>query len=139
MEEFNHGLQCFLAGKNYIAPDMQEILDGLSEWPDMRLKTTVRQKEVLLMLCNGFTIKRIEDDLHVCKATVENHIKELKKIFNCRGREELIKTAFCLDIVSKKDLCFSDTSYQNTELPDWAKTQQYMNRMEKLKITNCDL
>jgi hypothetical protein len=51
------------------------------------------------------------------------------KTFNCEGREELIKTAHCLDIFSKQDLCFSVEKYSKVKLPDWAITQQYMTKM----------
>ena len=133
VDEFHFGLQCFLYGKSYIAPDVKYILDRIPEWPDVPLDDTKRQKEIMLMLCNGFTIKRIEESLHICKATVEYHIRELMKIFNCRGREELIKTVICLDIFTKKDLCFSDTNIDTIKLPDWAKTQQYINRLKKIR------
>jgi DNA-binding NarL/FixJ family response regulator len=56
LDEFHHGLKCFLNGKNYVAPDVQKITDGLPDWLDVTLSETRRQKEVLLMLCNGFSI-----------------------------------------------------------------------------------
>jgi DNA-binding NarL/FixJ family response regulator len=127
-EEFHHGLKCFLEGKKYIAPDVQRILDGL-EWVDVPLKATRRQKEILLMLCCGFSIQRIQDRLHICKGTVENHIRELMKIFNSRGREELIKTVNCLDIFTKNELRFYDTGNYSFVFPGWVKTQQRINQI----------
>lgn len=132
-EEFHHGLQCILDRKKYIAPDVQAILDGLEEYPVVPLKETKRQKEILLMLCCGFTIKRIEGRLHVCKGTVEHHIRELMKIFNSRGREELIKTVNCLDIFTKNELRFYDTANNIVVLPEWAKTQQRINQIANNK------
>jgi DNA-binding NarL/FixJ family response regulator len=136
IDVFYRALQCFLNGKNYISPDVQEIIDNV-EWPDVSLSETRRQKEILLMLCNGFSITNIEDNLQICKATVEFHIRGLMKIFNCEGREELIKTAHCLDIFSKQDLCFSPEKYNRVKLPDWAAAQIQMNKMrnEKLAIS----
>jgi DNA-binding NarL/FixJ family response regulator len=127
-DEFQYGLQCFLNGKKYIAPDVQRILDSLDENTAVPMRATRRQKEILLMLCCGFSINRIEERLHICKVTVEKHIKELLKIFNSRGREELIKTAYCLDIFSKNELRFYDTGYNNTGLPDWAGMQAIINQ-----------
>jgi DNA-binding NarL/FixJ family response regulator len=132
-DEIRRGLQCVLNGKKYVAPDVQNILNGLGQWPVVPLKATRRQKEILLMLCCGFTIKRIEDRLHVCKATVENHVRRLMLIFNSNGREELIKTVFRLEIFSKNELCFSDTSSNNIILPGWAKTQQRINQIKNEK------
>jgi DNA-binding NarL/FixJ family response regulator len=128
-DELHHGLKCVLDGKKYIAPDVQQILDGLAEWPVVPLKATRRQKEILLMLCCGFSIKRIVDRLQVCKATVEKHITELLKIFNSRDRGELIKTVNSLEIFSKNDLRFYDTSENDVILPDWAKTQRQINQI----------
>jgi len=128
-EEFHHGLQCFLEGKRYIAPDLQNILDGM-EWPVIPLKATKRQKEILLMLCCGWAIKRIEDRLHVGKSTVESQITELMKIFNSRGRAELIMTVNKLEIFTKDELSFYDDGddYSGT-LPEWAITQKQINKI----------
>ena len=127
-DEFHHSLRCVLDGKDYIAPDVKRIIENLPEWPEIPNKYTKRQKEILLMLCCGYGIKRIEDNLYISRNTVELHIRDLMKIFNCRGREELIKAAHCLDIFTKDDLRFSDTSYNTIKLPDWARTQQHINR-----------
>jgi len=133
-KEFNRGLKCVLEKKKYIAPDVQVILDGLEEFPVIPLKATKREKETLLMLCCGFSIKRIEDRLHVCKMTVEHHIRELMKIFNSRGREELIKTVHCLDIFTKEELRFYDNGNSNFSLPEWAKKQQRINQIANNKF-----
>jgi DNA-binding NarL/FixJ family response regulator len=130
LDVFYCGLKSFLNGKSFISPDVQEIIDNM-EWPDVSLSETRRQKEILLMLCNGFSIKNIEDNLQISKATVEFHIRGLMKTFNCEGREELIKTVHCLDIFSKQDLCFSPEKHNKDKLPDWAKAQQFIT-----KITN---
>jgi DNA-binding NarL/FixJ family response regulator len=131
VNEFNRALHRYLGGKKYVAPAVQKILDELPEWPEIPLKETKREKETLLMLCCGYPIKGIEDKLQICKATVEKHIKKLMTIFNCEGREELIKTVHRLEIFTKEDLCFSDTGYQKIKLPDWAVVQQQINRRSR--------
>jgi len=131
-EEFHRGLQCFLKGKKYIAPDVQAIIDELGEMP-VELKETKRQKEVLLMLCSGFSIKKMISNLHVCKATIENHIRDLMAIFNSRGREELIRIARDLEIFTKDEMRFYDDSKYN--LPEWAEKQRQItgNREQRTK------
>jgi DNA-binding NarL/FixJ family response regulator len=131
-EEFNHGLQCILNKKKYIAADVQNILEKLAVWPDVPTKATKRQKEILLMVCCGWAIKRIEDRLHVGKSTVESQITELMKIFNSRGRLELIMTVNKLEIFTKDELSFYDDGddYSGT-LPEWAKTQIAMNKAKE--------
>jgi len=132
-EELHHGLQCFLDRKRYIAPDVQKLIDELPEIPKVPLKPTIRQKAVLLMLYNGYSTKGIMDNLCICRATVEKHIKELLKIFNSRSREELIKTVNSLDIFSKNELCFNDSSNNIADLPDWVRTQQ---KIKLIKMRN---
>jgi len=135
-EEFQRGLQCILNRKKYIAPDVQAIINELGEMP-VPLKETRRQREVLLMLCCGLSIKKMIKNLQVCKATIENHIRELMKIFNSRDRVELIRTVNKLEIFTKKELSFYDEGEYKTALPEWAVTQKRINKIrEKVAVNN---
>ena len=122
-EEFYRGLQCILNRKKYIAPDVQAIIDDLGEI-EVPLKETRRQKEVLLMICRGLSIKKIINNLQVCKATIENHIRELMKIFNARDRLELFNTVRKLKIFTDEELSFYDDGEYKAALPEWAVTQR---------------
>jgi DNA-binding NarL/FixJ family response regulator len=128
-EEFLHGLHCFLERERYIAPSVQKILDRLDPYPKVLYENTQRQKEVLQMLCRGYSIESIGENLHIGKGTVEKHIKELLRTFNCDGREKLIWIVNRLEIFPKEDLGFYDTSCNEIELPDWVKTQQKINQL----------
>jgi DNA-binding NarL/FixJ family response regulator len=133
-DEFQRGLLCILRKKEYIAPDVQYILDRLGEYPVVPLKATKRQKEILLMIWCGFSVKRIMDDLQICRATVEKHLAELMKIYNSRDRGELIKTVNRLEVFSKDELSFYDMSNDNFELPEWAVTQRRIHEITKEKL-----
>jgi DNA-binding NarL/FixJ family response regulator len=134
-EEFHRGLQCVLNRKKYIAPDVQAIINELGEI-EVPLKETRRQREVLLMICCGLSIKKMINNLQVCKATIENHIRELMKIFNSRDRLELMRTVNKLGIFTKEELSFYDDGNYNGTLPEWAKTQkQIAKSREKRKLT----
>ena len=128
VEEFNNGLKHILDGDDYIAPAIKVIVDSLDETPDCTLTITKRQKEILFMLCNGFSKKKMENELQISSYTVHYHIKELMNIFHVHSREDLIKVAFCIDIIKINHLCFHENKKMLDTLPDWAKMQIEINR-----------
>ena len=119
IDEFNHGLNCLLQDKEYISPSVQKIINQFREWPDVRLRADKRQREVLLMLCNGNSPIAIGDSLHISRWTVDWHIKELKKVFHVNTREQLISMAFYLDLIDKNDLCFFKRKAEKINIPQW--------------------
>jgi len=119
LAEFQHGLQCILEGKNYIAPSVQALIDSLQEWPDVKLKPDRRQFEVLVMLCNGNSPDDIADCLHISRKTVDWHIDRLKDVFHVHTRDQLMCMAFYLDIVNKEDMCFFSRKAKRIEMPKW--------------------
>ena len=118
---FHNGLHNILKGNDYIAPNVQKIIDAVPEWPDCSDKETKRQKEILLMVCNALKMECIQKKLHISKNTVNFHLKSLYKAFHVSSREELVKAAVCLDIVTKDDLIFSENDYSAVKLPAWAE------------------
>ncbi|MCL2044593.1 MAG: LuxR C-terminal-related transcriptional regulator [Treponema sp.] len=127
-EEFKNGLKHILYGEDYIAPAVKEVIDGIDEFPDCKLKVEKRQKEILFMLCNGYTKKKMQNELQISEYTVHYHLKELMSIFHVHSREDLIKVAFCLDIITKKQLRFHENRDLIASLPEWARAQITMNR-----------
>jgi DNA-binding NarL/FixJ family response regulator len=130
-DEFNHGLKHILDGDDYIAPAIKDIIDDIDEFPDCTLKITKRQKEILLMLCNGFTKEKMQSELQISGYTVHYHLKELMSIFHVHSREDLIKVAFCLEIVTKNHLCFHENREIIDALPEWARVQIKMSRRKR--------
>jgi DNA-binding CsgD family transcriptional regulator len=128
VDEFNRGLKHILQGDDYLSPVIRQIIDNLEEWPDCNLNVTKRQKEILLMLCNGYSRKKMQIELQISEFTVHYHIKELMSIFHVHSREDLIKIAHCLDIVTKKHLCFYENKKYLSALPDWARKQIEINK-----------
>jgi DNA-binding NarL/FixJ family response regulator len=130
-EEFHQGLQKVRQGKVYISPDVQQLMDNFSEWPDSPDDVTRRQMEVLICICNGFSPESIADTLHVSRSTVNWHLRELYNTFHAKNREELVKTVFSLKLVTDKDLVFYDREKLGKPLPEWAVLKQKMNRRIK--------
>jgi DNA-binding CsgD family transcriptional regulator len=77
--------------------------------------------EVMIFICNGFIPERIGDIMHISRATVNWHLKGLYDTFHVKNREELVKTAFALKLVSDKDLIFYDREGKAGPLPEWAQ------------------
>jgi len=137
-EEFYNGLQEVKKGSAYISPAVQIIIDETPEWPETTMHPAKRQMEILLMIGNGFDAKRIGDTLHITKRTVQWHINELYRIFHAQNKEELIKTALCMDILTKNDLCFYGKRIRTGKLPAWAEIQQRINRRNIYVCKNQD-
>ena len=126
-DEFYNGLQTIKNGKTYISPGVQKLIEENPEWPEGIIHIAKRQMEILLLIANGFDAKRIGENLHITRRTVQWHINELYRILHAQNKEELIKTAFCVDILSKKDLCFYGKRIRTGKLPEWAKFRQREN------------
>jgi DNA-binding NarL/FixJ family response regulator len=131
VEELKNGLKHIRNGDDYVSPAVKSIIDSLDEKPDCNLKVTRRQKEILFMICNGFSREKIGEKLQISNYTICYHIKELMNIFHVHSREELIKIALCLDIVEKNNLCFNVDKKLIASLPDWARAQIKINTMRK--------
>ncbi|MDR0474147.1 MAG: LuxR C-terminal-related transcriptional regulator [Treponema sp.] len=123
-EEFHKGLQDIRQGKEYIAPRVQRLLEESAEWRSPNAHTPKRQKEVLVLACNGFSPLEIGDCLHISKRTAEGHLNALYNTFCVHTREELISNAFYLGVVIREDLCFRRKSRQPDSLPMWAVINQ---------------
>jgi DNA-binding NarL/FixJ family response regulator len=133
IDEFKNGIMRIVNGENYYSPVINDFIYSLDEWPDCKSKVSRRQREVLLMICNGYSKERIGNELQISDFTVHYHTKELMKIFHVHTKIDLIKTAICLDIVNKNCLCFHENRELIASLPDWAKTQRKMNRCKREK------
>jgi DNA-binding NarL/FixJ family response regulator len=127
-EEFHHGLQEVRQGRAYISPNVQRLMDDFPEWPLTPNKVTDRQMEVLILICNGFTAEHIGSNLHISRAAVNYILDRLYKTFHVNKREELMRTAFALKLVTDKDLVFHDRKTKIEGLPEWAAVRQKMNR-----------
>ena len=141
VEEFYRGLKIICSGEDYVSPGVQKLIDLSPEWPDVSLKSTENQKEVLMMLCNALPIEDMESNLQVGKRTIEYYIKRLSETFHAHSREELIKIAHCMGIVNRNDLCFmpakgkekTKRKKKGVVLPAWAKLQMKVNKEQGAK------
>lgn len=67
--------------------------------PDLNVRLTAREKEVLKRLATGHSTKAIADELNISSATVNNHIKHILNKFGAHTRLEAIRHAESADVI----------------------------------------
>lgn len=130
-EEFHRGLQEVRQGKAYISPKVRDLMELFSEWPDTKNRVTKRQMEVLILICNGFIPEHIGDRMHISRATVNYLLQKMYDTFHVKNREELVKTAFALKLVSEEDLVFYDRERKAGALPEWAVVRRKIKKRKR--------
>jgi hypothetical protein len=78
------------------------------------------------LICNGFKPESIGATLHVSRAMVNSHLQDLYHTFHVESRDELIRTAFAIQLVTDKDLIFYDRGKKIGPLPEWAAAKLKM-------------
>ena len=119
-EEFHRGLQAVREGREYISPMVRKVIDSYPEWPETKGKITKRMRECLIMLCCGFGLERIGEELHISRKTVYNHLGLLYRTFSASSREEMIAIAWELGLVTTEDVRFYGREYGGIRLPEIA-------------------
>jgi DNA-binding NarL/FixJ family response regulator len=88
VDELKKGLIQIRNGENYISHSVQDIINKITEWPECNSKVTKRQKEILFMICNGYSRERIGEQLHIARTTICFHIQDLLHKFHVHSKEE---------------------------------------------------
>jgi DNA-binding CsgD family transcriptional regulator len=89
---------------------------------------TNRHLAVLVLLCRGFSIAGIEEELHISRNTVNWHAKELRRMFHVRNRDGLVSIAWELGLVTGNDMNFYERKKEVGGLPDWAAVKMEMQQ-----------
>lgn len=82
-------------GKNYFAQDLLKnvILSINENNDDAKIKLNDREKQVLALICNGFTNKEIADKMFLSVKTIEKYRHELIQKTNTRNTAQLVMHA----------------------------------------------
>jgi DNA-binding NarL/FixJ family response regulator len=118
LDEIYQALQQIRGGKPYCSPGVLRCIDQRKEKPNPVFEVTNRQREILVLLCNGYTTTEIGIDLQISIRTVETHKTYLYAVFQVRNERELIRVAGYLDLFDSHDLCFYGRNYVLPPLPD---------------------
>jgi DNA-binding NarL/FixJ family response regulator len=127
-DEFYKGLEEVREGNAYIAPQVQILIDQIAVWPDTTNNMTNRHLAVLVLLCRGFSIAGIGEELHISRNTVNWHAKVLHRMFHVKNQDGLVSIAWELGLVTGNDMCFFERRKELEGLPDWAAVKMEMGR-----------
>jgi DNA-binding NarL/FixJ family response regulator len=100
-EEAVRALCCVADNKTYVSPDVAgQVFDACrgrakGKSPSALEALTPRQREVLQLVAEGWTTKRIAFHLHVSTKTVETHRQQVMDKLGLHGVAELTKYAIC--------------------------------------------
>ncbi|HEX9725409.1 MAG TPA: response regulator transcription factor [Vicinamibacteria bacterium] len=104
-EELITAIHTVLQGEVYVTPELkQEVLEAFmragSDPDRTSVKVTARQREVLQLVAEGHTMKKIASALNVSTRTVESHKYDVMEKLGIETTAELIQYAIRRGIVS---------------------------------------
>lgn len=102
VDELEQAIQAVLRGHSYITPLItKDLVDVFLSRSSERSKgITLRQREVLQFLAEGWTAKEIANRLNITSRTVEFHKAQIMDHLNLKTTADLIKYALTHGIVS---------------------------------------
>ena len=118
LDEWYKGLEAVRRGREYISPAVQERINMRREYPEPAGSITGRQREIILLMCNGFKDVEIAHTLYITRRTVTTHKTEIFRSLNVRSPNELIRTALHHGIVKLEGLSFYPNDFILTPLPE---------------------
>jgi DNA-binding NarL/FixJ family response regulator len=89
MSVFADAVPRILAGENIVAPDIQSMLKGAEN----TARLTLRERQVLSLICHGNTNKQIAEQLGVSAKTIDNHRTNLMSKVGAHSIAELLAYA----------------------------------------------
>ncbi|MBS3909977.1 MAG: response regulator transcription factor [Actinobacteria bacterium] len=93
MEDIKQAVRTVASGDIYIDPVISDaLLDGNIEKKGVRLSN--RQLQILKMICEGFTNKRISFELGISEDTVKTHVRSILKKLGAADRAQAVSKAY---------------------------------------------
>lgn len=88
-QELDEAINTAMAGKTYICTEAQEIINNCEEQPSL----TTREQEILRLIAQGYTMKKISQELFLSFETVHGYAKSIKHKLNCNNNASLVRKA----------------------------------------------
>jgi two-component system nitrate/nitrite response regulator NarL len=97
-EELRTALRTVAAGQQYIAKEVQRMLEGSDNFKDRRgeqvyVSLTKREKEVVMLVCKEYTTQEIATALFLSPQTIDTHRKNILHKLDLRNVAGLVKYA----------------------------------------------
>jgi DNA-binding NarL/FixJ family response regulator len=98
-----------IKGRTYVTPMiagelMQSYMEGARRQPDATQQLTSRQREILQLLAEGCSVKKIAEVLNISVRTVEFHKYGLMSKLNLKTNSELVQLAIKYGIIATECL-----------------------------------
>jgi DNA-binding NarL/FixJ family response regulator len=102
-EELIAAIQEVLQGRTYLTPLItKEVIASLTEtMPELAVKLTPRQREVLQLIAEGKRMKEIGAILELSTRTVETHKYEMMRALGVESTAELVRYAIQIGLVER--------------------------------------
>jgi DNA-binding NarL/FixJ family response regulator len=102
-EELIAAIQEVLQGRTYLTPLItKEVIASLTEtMPELAVKLTPRQREVLQLIAEGKRMKEIGAILELSTRTVESHKYEMMRALGVESTAELVRYAIQIGLVAR--------------------------------------
>ena len=97
--EIKHALKQVMSGLTYFTPEIEVRLKHLALVNKPLLKLTIREKEILTMICSGNSTKEIASVLGLSFSTVEGYRKLLLEKASVKNMPELVALAHRIGLV----------------------------------------
>ncbi|MDR0444081.1 MAG: LuxR C-terminal-related transcriptional regulator [Treponema sp.] len=105
-------------GRECVSPEVVERIALRREYPIPAGKITLKQKEVIRLICCGYRETEMADTLHISRKTLNNHKTQIFTALNVRNSVELITAAITLKIVNLDELNFHHKNFTVNPKPD---------------------
>lgn len=97
-EELSRAIKAVMADQKYVSPAIagtviKDYVDQMAADEVLSSELTHREREVLQLIAEGMTTKRIASSLNVSPKTVETHRRKIMKKLNIHSIAELTKVA----------------------------------------------
>lgn len=89
-EEFAAGLTSVIKGQTYVCSEAKALLSSMRE---VSPALTNREREILQLIVQGYTIKEIADKLYLGFETIHSYTKSLRQKLGCNNSASLVRIA----------------------------------------------
>jgi len=122
--EFRKGIAKIKDGKKYVSPVINERIRLLKEYPEPVDLITLRQDEVLKLVCRGDSDIEIANTLNISIRTVHKHKENLYLIFNVSNPVKLFWAAVSCGRTRMDDSFYypkKDLGNESIKMKVWSK------------------
>jgi len=106
VDEFFNGLINIKDRSKYISPNVMKCINNMCEIPEHTSHITLRENEILELLCDGLKECEIANNLNISVNTVHRHRQSLFNVFNVENKMQLFRAALDAGKVKKYKIIY---------------------------------